>query len=328
MNQKRRIFVLLFTAMGWIAACSIRPDSLESGNPAEEHGSEEISAENGDSGAESGQEQSEESSSGEESAGSHPLEESAAASRPEEESRHSHSWKTEETEPTCTAAGSSVRFCSCGVREVLSARPPLGHAFGPWQDAGEDPEGWEERSCRNCGERETRRKEEKPPEPAGQGDERAIAGQIIEFINEYRDTPAQPLPGLTRVAEYRSTQLISDFSHSEEALEEAWTACQYGEYTETEITRWDEETQTVIHTGEIWKGYLFNGGMEAIGQVSGLQGSIKALAEELATGCRESPEHWAYVGSSAYPYIAVGVSWGGEDRWYCCIYVSMTDQYG
>lgn len=64
---------------------------------------------------------------------------------------------------------------------------------------------------------ETPRVEEETPVPevpkATASDSVAVANKVIEYINSYRSSPATKLPGLTKYAEYRSRQLISNFAH-------------------------------------------------------------------------------------------------------------------
>ena len=208
----------------------------------------------------------------------------------------------------------------------------------PPEDSGEEASE-EEAGSDSSGEREEASKSgeespaaiasepesENPAEP--EWDTVRIAALVAEAINGMRPEPARVLPGLTKVAEYRSRQLLSDFSHNVEDMREAYTVYRYGEHCRREETVWNEEEQTVTPTGRILDYYEVPGA-EAIGCLSGVgEASPNWLAEELAGACRQSEAHWAYIGSTEYPYMAVGVSFDGWDRWYCCILVCSTDQY-
>ena len=53
-----------------------------------------------------------------------------------------------------------------------------------------------------------------PEEPrAGKNDAVAVARRVLEYINQYRSSPATRLSGLTEYAQYRSRQLVSNFAH-------------------------------------------------------------------------------------------------------------------
>lgn len=166
-------------------------------------------------------------------------------------------------------------------------------------------------------------------------DAKAVADRVIYYINQYRAAQgsqmAAILPGLTRVAEYRSKQLVSNFAHDIDDIHAAYTALKYGEKTENSI--YDFETGTITYDGT----YYYDGpGREAISQCygqncahrdGGTGCSIDRIASCIATGMKNSAGHWSYVGSSRYPYIAIGVTLS-DGTWYCCISVSETNQYG
>jgi len=65
-------------------------------------------------------------------------------------------------------------------------------------------------------------------------DVKVIAEKMVEYINTYRAeqgvTSAVVLPGLTKYAEYRSRQLVSNFAHDTVDERAAATALEYGEY--------------------------------------------------------------------------------------------------
>ena len=59
---------------------------------------------------------------------------------------------------------------------------------------------------------------------------------------------------------------------------------------------------------------------EAIAK-AGYVGTVDEVAYKLATLVRNSAEHWCYIGSAEYGYIAVGVTYE-SGMWYCDIAVA------
>lgn len=136
-------------------------------------------------------------------------------------------------------------------------------------------------------------------------DVKTVANKVLEYINSYRATPATRLEGLTTYAEYRSRQLVSNFSHSTSDERIAATALQYGTYIDPPLY------------GMTGAPYYESGAKEAIAK-GGYVGSVDEVARWLANLVKNSAGHWAYVGSSEYPYIAVGITYD-SDMWYCDI---------
>ena len=66
---------------------------------------------------------------------------------------------------------------------------------------------------------------------------------------------------------------------------------------------------------------------EAIAK-AGYAGTVDEVAEKLASLVKNSTNHWKYIGSSEYGYIAVGVTYE-SGMWYCAITVTSenTDEY-
>lgn len=153
---------------------------------------------------------------------------------------------------------------------------------------------------------------EPPSEPeklyAGAEDARAVADKVIEYINSFRTSPAVKLPGLTSYAEYRSRQLISNFAHDTNDERTAATALQYGEYVNPSVYGGSGEPYYRANVGE------------AIAK-AGYAGTVDEVAYKLAMLIRNSAEHWNYVGSAEYGYIAVGVTYE-SGMWYCDIAVA------
>lgn len=139
-------------------------------------------------------------------------------------------------------------------------------------------------------------------------DNKAVADKVLEYINGYRSTPATKLPGLTTYAEYRSRQLIRNFAHDTFDERAAATALQYGTYVDPTLY------------GIAGEPYYAAGAREAIAK-AGYAGSIDYVAKSIADLVKNSAGHWAYVGSSEYSYIAVGVTYE-SGMWYCDIAVA------
>ena len=155
-----------------------------------------------------------------------------------------------------------------------------------------------------------------PTEPrAGKNDTAAVAQRVLEYINQYRSSPATRLSGLSEYAQYRSRQLVSNFAHSTADQRAAATALQYGEYVDPSVF------------GGSGQPYYRANAREAIAK-AGYVGTIDEVAMKLATLVKNSPNHWNYIGDSQYCYIAVGVTYE-SDMWYCAITVASenTDEY-
>ena len=155
-----------------------------------------------------------------------------------------------------------------------------------------------------------------PEEPrAGKNDAAAVAQRVLEYINQYRSSPATRLSGLTEYAQYRSRQLVSNFAHDTADQRAAATALQYGEYVDPSVF------------GGSGQPYYRANAREAIAK-AGYAGTIDEVALKLATLVKNSPNHWNYIGDSQYTYIAVGVTYE-SDMWYCAITVALvnTDEY-
>ena len=155
-----------------------------------------------------------------------------------------------------------------------------------------------------------------PTEPrAGKNDTAAVAQRVLEYISQYRSSPATRLSGLTEYAQYRSRQLVSNFAHSTADQRAAATALQYGEYVDPSAF------------GGSGQPYYRANAREAIAK-AGYVGTVDEVALKLATLVKNSPNHWNYIGDSQYTYIAVGVTYE-SDMWYCAITVASenTDEY-
>ena len=138
---------------------------------------------------------------------------------------------------------------------------------------------------------------------------------VIEKINAYRiaqgETAATMLPGLTEVARYRANELTTNFEHRAE--QHVSTELRYGQYVDLAPYGMPDDSY--------YKGYT----REAIGMGDWF-GTAESMSDRIADGFHHSKGHWSYVGSSKYPYIAVGVT-KANGKWYICILMS-EENYG
>jgi len=141
---------------------------------------------------------------------------------------------------------------------------------------------------------------------------------VAEYINQYRqaqgDTSATVLTGLTQVARYRANQLTTNYAHIN-----GRTVCaelKYGRYVDLTAYGFPE-------SDNYYEGY----DREAICK-GDWGGTAEQIANNIATGFKNSSKHWNYVGDSAYGYMAVGIVYNEANQtWYCCICMSM-ENYG
>lgn len=147
-------------------------------------------------------------------------------------------------------------------------------------------------------------------------DTREVADKVIFYLNKARaeigSGELSKLSGLTRYAEYRSGQLISNFAHDPGDWNKAAEATGYGKYID------------LSEYGNA-EGYYDIGAREALA-MAGIVGSSDRIAETLAQIIIDSPRHWSYVGSNEMKYIGVGVSCN-SDMWYAAIMVTNTTEY-
>lgn len=157
--------------------------------------------------------------------------------------------------------------------------------------------------------------ETKPETPANAtaADTKAVADRVIYYLNKARGDigggELKKLPRLTGYAEYRSSQLPSNFAHDISDWFAAAKATGYGRYTE-------------MPDGS---GSYDIGAQEAIA-MAGIVGSADKIGQCLAQIIIDSRRHWPYVGSDEMKYTGVGVTCVG-DLWYTCIMVTATDKY-
>ena len=157
--------------------------------------------------------------------------------------------------------------------------------------------------------------ETKPETPANAtaADTKAVADRVIYYLNKARadigSEELKRLPRLTGYAEYRSSQLPSNFAHDISDWFAAAKATGYGRYTE-------------MPDGS---GSYDIGAQEAIA-MAGVVGSADKIGQCLAQIIIDSSRHWQYVGSDEMKYTGVGVTCV-DDLWYTAIMVTATDEY-
>ncbi|HAY97141.1 MAG TPA: hypothetical protein DCY23_02335 [Ruminococcaceae bacterium] len=151
------------------------------------------------------------------------------------------------------------------------------------------------------------------PANATAADTKAVADRVIYYLNRARANigsgELKKLPRLTVYAEYRSSQLPSNFAHDISDWFAAAKATGYGRYTE-------------MPDGS---GSYDIGAQEAIA-MAGIVGSADKIGRQLAQIIIDSRRHWPYVGSDEMKYTGVGVTCI-DDLWYTCIMVTATDEY-
>lgn len=168
--------------------------------------------------------------------------------------------------------------------------------------------------------KETEPTVEKQPEPVKPKipSTSEVEQRVAEYINKYRqaqgDTSATVLSGLTQVARYRAKQLITNFAHV--SNRSVCGELKYGRYV-------DLSEYGLPESDNYYEGY----DREAICK-GDWSGTAEQIANNIATGFKNSSQHWNYVGDSAYGYMAVGIVYNEANQtWYCCICVGM-ENYG
>ena len=141
-----------------------------------------------------------------------------------------------------------------------------------------------------------------------------VAAKVAVYVNQYRNSSATVLPGLSNVALYRANQLIANFAHTDGI--DACNALQYGEFVDMTLYGMSE-------SDSYYQGY----NREAIAK-GNWSGTADEIAHHIATGFKNSSSHWKYLGSDEYSYIAVGCVYDeATSMWYCCICIS-SKNYG
>ena len=243
---------------------------------------------------------------------------------------HKYGSYTNNGDATCTKDGTKTALCAngCGTKDtVTDADTALGHSYS--QDSVVEPTLWSTGytvyACDRCSDSYKGDHRELTAEEKSEF-LRAVEAAVVKYINQFRieegSTVATVLPGLTKVAQYRSVQLQKDFSHNVDDVREAFGYYKYGEYID--MTQYGGSDQ-----------YYSPNNKEAIAYTPVLgytEYDADLFGYDIADQIRGSSAHWSYVGSADYPYIAVGtsvmehdgVSFGG---FYTCILQLRTDEY-
>ena len=274
-----------------------------------------------------------------------------------------HSYSKSVTTPTCTEKGYTTNKCgACGDTYKDSYVNAIGHSYGEYKSNGDatcTKDGTKTATCSNgCGTKDTKTDtgsmvdhdykviktvesfitgpgfqrfecsfckktytEDLPEWTEAQCDQflRDVEASAVKYINQFRveegSTVATVLPGLTQVAQYRAVQLQKRFAHDTDDTREAFGYYKYGEYID--LTPYGYPDQ-----------YYSANAREAIACSSaGQTRSADELGYEFACLIRDSAPHWSYVGSSEYPFIAVGMDWSYARQFTMCILQTRTDEY-
>ena len=143
---------------------------------------------------------------------------------------------------------------------------------------------------------------------------REVAAYAAQYINQYRSSPCTVLSGMSQVAQYRAGQLCYNFSHSTADKRAALAYYEYGRWIDATLAGLDESDS-----------YYESDTSEAI--CRGFKGAdAEALGRSLAEAIHSSGSHWAYVGSSEFSYMGIGVEYR-DGKWYACVMVG-TVNYG
>lgn len=149
-------------------------------------------------------------------------------------------------------------------------------------------------------------------EKATAEDAKEIAVLVAKYINENRNkngvADAVTLVGLCEYAEYRSSQIVTNFSHDTFDERAAATALEYGKYTDPSLFGVEGEP---FYSAEA---------SEAIVKTDYL-GSKEQVARSIVNLVINSSSHWSYVGHADNKYIGVGITYE-NGIWYCDIAVS------
>ena len=146
---------------------------------------------------------------------------------------------------------------------------------------------------------------------------RQVASYAAQYINAYRGSPCTVLSGMSKVAQYRASQLTWNYGHSTSDKRAALAYYEYGRYIDA--TEFGDDA-----SNSYWEA----DSAEAI--CAGFYGTDpEAMGKQIADLIRNSSGHWSYISSSEYSYIGVGVEYreGSEYGWYCCVMVGSVN-YG
>ena len=229
-----------------------------------------------------------------------------------------HSYSEKVVSPTCTEKGYTLHKCQvCGDSFKDSYTEAGEHDYVITKEKAPliNIEGYIVYTCESCGDSYTQYTYMTDEEADAfiREVEKATAYYINQFRMEQGDTEATILPGLTQVAQYRAVQLQSNFEHSLVDLEAAYDYYNYGRWVDA--TEYGDPPEYSYYTADA---------KEAIAW-TGVHGTADEIGLHIATILRNSKNHWAYLGSSDFPYLAVGIS--HNYKWYICT-LQTKENYG
>jgi len=240
------------------------------------------------------------------------------------EEDHVHQYSKKTTEPTCEKEGYTTYTCQCGDTYTDDIVPALGHDFlVEVVEPTATSKGFTAHTCmrKECGyhykdnytdpdPNATEPEPTEPPPSSPKADPAEVARYLIQYINQYRAeqnvAPLTYLPGMSKVAKYRSKQLVYNFAHDPWDIREAHAYYKYGEW---------------IEMSDPAQSYYTAHAPEAIGKATGAQYmGAEELARNMAEAYRNSAGHWRYLGSGENLYVGVGVTFANGE-WYDCVMV-------
>ena len=241
-----------------------------------------------------------------------PSEDTHITSPTEEETEQSTAPSSEPAQNTEVPEETAVSTAESGTSDSSVKMPKQNTAFGGPTEPTEKTDPAESTPPA------TEPTETTPTVPnASTSDAGAIAELVAQYLNDYRTAQGTAavtrLSGLTGYAEYRSRQIISDFSHNTMDERAAATALSYGMYVDPSVCGMAGEPYYTACAGE------------AIAK-AGYAGTVDYVASSLARLIRNSPDHWSYIGSGEYRYIGVGITYE-SGMWYCDVALTK-DNYG
>lgn len=235
-------------------------------------------------------------------------------------SPHTHSHSAANTvSASCDNQGYTIYKCSCGDSYKDNYTGALGHNYSSTVvEPTKESQGYTQHTCSRCGNSYKDNYTDKLPQYTAAEYESLVIQYVLQYLNEHRASVGAPaltrLSGMSQVADYRATQLTSNFEHVTADIREAHAYYQYGRYVDATLFGHDVS----------YSYYTADAG-EAICSVWDY-GDPQRLAKEIADGFRASAPHWSYLGNAQNIFAGIGVAFYNN---YCygCIMVG-TVNYG
>ncbi len=224
-----------------------------------------------------------------------------------------------ETTPPATKPPETVPPTTQPPASTEPTQPPMAETTPPpvTEPAPTSPPPTEPEETTPPSTEETTPQKPKPTEEF----KREVAYYAAYYINQYRVASGAPsctvLPVMTLVAEYRADQLLYNYTHDTDDKREALAYYEYGRWIDASIYGMEPDSS-----------YYEADTTEAI--CAGFEGSsAEEMGKYIADLCRNSSNHWSYIGNAKNLYIGVGVEYraGSAYGWYGCIMVGRTN-YG